>query len=403
MNRISSIFSSNIKRAYLFKFFVQFHLIGGVLIPFFTVWGRLTLAQTLLIQSWFLIWSFLLEVPTGAVSDYIGRRQSLYLAGLVGAIAVLIYSSVPVLPIFLLGEFLFAVSYALMSGADEALIYDSLKSEGKEGKIKNVLARYESAGLLALMISAPIGSFIGSVIGPRFSMMFMAIPLLLAFLVGLTLNEPLKKESRESTRYLDILQKGLKIVRERRKIQWIAIDLATVHSLSLLMIWLYQPLLMSFGVNIAWFGLIHAVSTGIQIVIMNNYPRVEKVFGGVDTLLALTSVIPGLLFILAGSTNLLPIAVFSIIFTFGFGLTRRPLVSEELNRIIPSAQRATVLSTVTILGRIFSAGLNPIVGKLADWSLPLTLVAIGGALILFSGFRQVVLSRHKASYETPLT
>src|SRR4030042_2213030 len=99
-------YSQNIRKAYLFKFLVQFHLIGGVLIPFFTDWGGLTFAQTLLIQSWFLFWTFVLEVPTGAVADYIGRKQSIYIGAGVMVLAALVYSSYPALPIFLLGEFL---------------------------------------------------------------------------------------------------------------------------------------------------------------------------------------------------------------------------------------------------------------------------------------------------------
>lgn len=390
------IFSSNIKKAYLFRFLIHFHLIGGVLVPFFTDWGGLTLTHTLFIQSWYLVWAFLLEIPTGAVADYIGRRQSLYLAGLVGTIAVLTYSSVASLPIFLLAEFLFAVSFALFSGADEAFLYDSLKADGKEKSIKKVMGRYQSFGLAALMISAPLGSFIGQSIGPRFSMMFMAIPIFLAFLVGLTLKEPPKEESHESTRYIDIVKEGLKVIKNRRKIQWIALDVAVVHSLTFIMIWLYQPLLSSLGVSIGWFGVVHAANSGIQILIMNNYHKLEKKFS-INKLLGFTAVIPGLLFILAGSTKLLPLVIFSIIFILGFGLTRRPLVAEELNQMIPSAQRATILSTLQILRKVFSAGLNPIVGKLADWSLNSTLIILGITLLIFSGFRKLVLAKYKSN------
>lgn len=385
------MFSTNIKRAYLFKFLVQFSLVGGVLIPFFTDWGGLTLAQTLLLQSWFLVWTFLLEIPTGAVADYIGRKQSLYLGALINTIAVLVYVSTPSLPIFLLAEFMWAAALALYSGADEAFIFDSLKTEGREKEMGKTIARFESAGLTALMVSAPIGSIIGSLSGPRYSMMLGAIPLTLAFFVGLTFREPPKEKSEESKRYIDILRKGIEIIKGRRKIQWIAIDLAVVHSLTFLMIWLYQPLLMSFGVDIAWFGIVAAAITGAQIIIMNNYHRIEKKIGGVNKLLGITALLSGLLFIIAGSAKLLPIAIVAIVLSLGFGLTRRPLVSTELNQMIPSAQRATILSTIMILRRMFSAGLNPIVGKLADWSLSYTFIIIGITLLVFSGFRQTLL------------
>lgn len=388
------MFPSNIKKAYLFKFLVQFHLIGGVLVPFFLDWGGINFTQILLLQSWYLIWALVLEAPTGLVADLIGRKQSLYLAGLIGALAVLVYSSVANMWIFLAGEFLFAASTAFYSGADEAFLYDSLKSEGKEGQIGKIISKFESVGLVALMISAPIGSLIASQFGPRISLMLMAIPMILAFFVGLTFKEPSNVVSKEASRIINIIKKGAEIIKGRRKIQWIAIDLGIVHSLSFLMIWLYQPLLMQFSVNIAWFGLVSAANTGAQIVIMNSYHRIEKKIGGIDRLLQITALLPGILFLIAGSIKILPIAVLAIIFSLGFGLTRRPLVSEELNQMIPSAQRATVLSALLIFRRLFSAGLNPIVGRLADWSLNNTFVILGVALLSFSLFRYLILFKY---------
>lgn len=378
----------------------MFHLFGGVLVPFFTNWGGINFTQIMLIQSWYLVWSFILEIPTGAVADYLGRKQSLFLGGLVGVIAVLVYSSTPSLTIFLLAEFLFAVSIALISGADQAFLYDSLKASKQEHKIKQTLGRFESFGLIALMVSAPIGSFIGGSIGPRFAMMFTAIPWFIAFLVGLTLVEPPKGESRETTRYLDIVKDSFKIIKGRRKIQWIGLDLAVVYSLSFLMIWLYQPLMQNLGVNIKWFGLIAAAYSGAQILVMNIFPKIEKRLN-LGKLLALTTILPGIFFIIAGTSKSLPLVIVSIILVLGLGLTRKPLITEELNMLIPSAQRATILSALTIIRRIFSAVLSPLVGNLVDWSLNSTFVIIGLTLILFSGFRHIVLANHSTFKDSP--
>ena len=61
---------------------------------------------------------------------------------------------------FLVGEFLWATSYALASGADEAFVYDSLKQMNEEGHSKKTLARFRSFELSALMVAAPVGSAI---------------------------------------------------------------------------------------------------------------------------------------------------------------------------------------------------------------------------------------------------
>ena len=103
-------FRSNLWKIYLFEFLTQFNLVSGVLVPFFTDWGNITFTQVMILQSWFMFWIFILEIPTGAFADYIGRKQSLALATLFNIVAVFIYGSIPNFYIFLLGEFLWAIS-----------------------------------------------------------------------------------------------------------------------------------------------------------------------------------------------------------------------------------------------------------------------------------------------------
>jgi len=78
-----------------------------------------------------MFWNFLLEIPTGTVADFLGRKVSLILGCMIGAVGVLIYASYPRFLVFLLAEVILAVSYTLISGADEALVYDSLKEIGQ--------------------------------------------------------------------------------------------------------------------------------------------------------------------------------------------------------------------------------------------------------------------------------
>lgn len=156
------LFSANIPKYYAFVFFREFFFFSAVLVPFFTDWAGLSLFQMTLLQSWFAGWIFLLEVPTGAIADRFGRKSSLILSGLVVAIAALIYGSIPSFPVFLLAEFLFAVSFALLSGADEAFLFDSLKLLGKEKKAKHFFGKAESFRFTGIMIAAPIGSIVAT-------------------------------------------------------------------------------------------------------------------------------------------------------------------------------------------------------------------------------------------------
>ncbi len=120
-------YKANIRKMYLFKFFIFLHFIGGVLVPFFLTWGKISFTQIMILQSVFMISMFLLEIPTGAIADYLGRKTSLIIGAIINIIAVFVYTSYPNFYVFLVGEFLWAMTWALLSGADQALVYDSLK------------------------------------------------------------------------------------------------------------------------------------------------------------------------------------------------------------------------------------------------------------------------------------
>src|SRR5512143_671262 len=106
----------SVKKYYLFQFVSGLHLIGAVLIPFFTDWGGVSIFVAQALQSWFTFCIFALELPTGVVADLVGRKYSVALGALVTALGAWGYGSVPNVAVFVIGEFLFALGVALISG-----------------------------------------------------------------------------------------------------------------------------------------------------------------------------------------------------------------------------------------------------------------------------------------------
>lgn len=194
-----------INKNYVYAFFKNFAFFSGVLVPFFTDWGHISMFQTMVLQSWFSVWVFILEIPTGAVADKIGRKHSLVMGSLTIAIATLVYGSIPSFGIFLLAEFLFAVGYALNSGADQALLYDTIKSRGREGESKQIMGRADALMLGGMMLAAPMGSLIAARFGLNAPQLATAIPMLIAAGIAWTIPEPRIHLGSESLRYLDII------------------------------------------------------------------------------------------------------------------------------------------------------------------------------------------------------
>lgn len=380
---------------YLFVFLKGFSLISAVLVPFFTDWGHITLFQVQLLQSWFMLWIFLFEVPTGAVADYFGRKYSLALGALIITFAALLYGSIPAFEVFLLAELLFAAGVALVSGADQALLYDSLKELGREKEAGKIFGRAHSISLVGMVAATPIGALLAQRFDLNAPMLFTAVPYLLAAFVAFTFKEPKVREKvSETTRYVEVIVNGFKTLKGNRVLQILAIDAIVVASSAYFVIWLYQPLLKSINFPLVYFGIGAVLLTVSEIVVANNFSLLEKISGSVYSLLRYSALLVFISFILVALIpNLATISIF-IIFAGGFGLTRLELMSAHMNKFIPSGQRATVLSSISMFRRLSLVVLNPVVGLLSDFSLTGALIFVGILpllIFLFSPLKREML------------
>jgi len=389
LRKIISKSKTTVWRFYALTFFMSFSFTASVLVPFFTEWGHISQSQVQFLQSWFMFCIFILEVPTGAVADYLGRKYSVAIGALAVTCGALLYGSIPSFTIFILAEFLFALGVALQSGADSALLYDSLKENGDEEESKTIFGRAHSIKLFAMMLGALIGSKIAATLGLNVPMIISSGSYLCGAIIALSMREPeIHSAPSESRRYIDIAFKGVKFFLSHKKLRAVALDATIVASSAYFVIWLYQPMLQQLRISIANFGIFHAGLVLCEIIIAANFINLEKLSGGPQRFLKLTALVTGLSFILVG---ILPSLTTLVIFLFcagGFGLTRLEYMQSYMNKLIPSSERATVLSAVSMFRRLALIFLNPIVGMVAEKSLRGAFFAVGllplGMLVFFS-------------------
>ena len=366
------------------------HFFGAVLVPFYTDWGGLSLAQVLYLNAWFFLCNFLFEVPTGSVADFLGRKVSLALGSLVGLGAALLYVSRPSFLVFMAAEALFAIAYTLHSGADEALAYDSLKASGQVDRAAQVLGRMESFKLGGIITGTLAGGFIASTFGLSAPMRAYVIPAALAFLLSLTLSEPAVQSPERKSRvsYTRIITEGGRYFLGHKVVLLLAVELALTHALAWGLIWLFQPLLERGGLPLRFFGVVHALSCLGQILFLGNAARLERWSGSMRRLLLGATVITGLSFLLLATTRWLPLVIGGILLGFTFSLPRIPLFSAYINHHVPSERRATVLSFVSMVRTLGIVVMNPLIGLLAEQSLSWTMALLGaGLLALAAGSR----------------
>ncbi|MFH2028396.1 MAG: MFS transporter, partial [Nanoarchaeota archaeon] len=364
------------------------HFFAGVMIPFFTIWGGITFAQVMILQSFFVFSKFALEIPTGTIADRFGRKTSIILSVIITALAVVLYATYPSFYIFLAAEFLWALGFALLSGADEALVYDSLKKIKQEKESKKIFAKLGSFELIGIMVASPIGSIIAQHIGLRYSMIFMVLPFTAAVIVASTLKEPRFKRRRE-TDYWNMMFEGVKYFKKHRILKILAFDRLSIFILSFMIIWLYQPVLQNLNIHIIYFGFVNSLMLVGEVLVINNFVKLERLSGSKKRYLLLSALISGIAFIILGLTDIPAIVVALFIVIASFGLVRDVLFKSYMNKYIESKNRATVISTVAMLGSFAIGILYPIIGYLVEWSLQYTLIIIGLMIIICAIFSKV--------------
>ncbi len=372
-------FAGNVPRLAAVRFLCWMHLMSAVIIPFFREWGRLSFVQIFGLQTWFMLMNFLMEVPTGAVADRFGRKVSVALGGFLLAAATLLYGSFPHIGVFVVGEALFAVALTLISGADEALAYDSLLACGRAAEASRVMSRLEAAKLAGILAGALSGAVVAARLGVRWPMLLQAIPMALSGVVALTLAEPPRgrEDATERAGYGRLLSGGLHHFRSAPQLRALAIDQVACATVAWLVIWLYQLQLGRVGVPLAAFGVVHAAMGLGQVLFLSRVGSIERVVGGKVRLVRLTALVPALAMLGLAATTRVSASILLIVAAATAGLGRPPLFSGPVNRLIPSERRATVLSAVSAARTLAIAIVYPIVGALLDRSLVAALLFAG--------------------------
>jgi predicted MFS family arabinose efflux permease len=327
---------------------------------------------------------FLTEVPTGIVADRIGRKRAINVA-----LGLQVLGEV----IFLLGEnyWTFALAaaigglgFAFSSGATEALMYDSLKTQGRQNEMTKAMGFLSAAKRSANLVAFSIGGiFVATLTQERFAMAIAATAsaVFAGWLVSFTLREPpVDDDDGKRKGSLTLLTDGLALLRDDRTFRrLVLLAVATVPFIDYLMN-LYQPRFVDIGVPSIWLGLALALASGLSIVGARYAYWLEARFG-TRTSLLLVTVLPGVLYLVLAAIVLPALAVLVFIVLYGSMSLKDPVFSGHLNRHIESSNRATVLSLVAMGSGIYVALLGLVIGQIAQVSLTYAFIFMGVVVI----------------------
>jgi len=150
----------NIKLAYIKNCFLSLLFFMPIWYSYETQFADLSTLMTVYAVTHMV--TIVLELPTGAMADLLGRKKTVLLGLLIAAISWLFISQAKSVTWLWYGYMINAVANALVSGSDSALHYDSLKELGKERSF----AKFSSKAGLIFRVGMIISTLIGGQIFP---------------------------------------------------------------------------------------------------------------------------------------------------------------------------------------------------------------------------------------------
>lgn len=122
--------------------------------------SNLSAAEAILLYVVYDISTTVFEVPSGYMSDRMGRRLTLLAAGLSGLSATVLFVVGQGFEQFVLANLLLGAAAAFASGTDSSLLYESLRAESREAEIEAAELKAWRFGFTALALSALTGGLL---------------------------------------------------------------------------------------------------------------------------------------------------------------------------------------------------------------------------------------------------
>jgi MFS family permease len=371
----------NIIRLYLIKTAKWFMLYMPIVVPFYESNG-LSMKDIMILQAVYSIAIVVLEVPSGYLADVIGRRKTLILGAVFGTFGFATYSFSYGFAGFLVAEIILGIGQSCISGADSAMLYDSLLEKGEEKKYTRFEGRITSLGNVAEAVAGIAGGLLAGITlrTPYFAQTFVA---LIALPAAITLVEPARKVPLIKAGLKEIIYIARFALFKDRPLRRNILFSAITGTATLTMAWFAQPFFEYTRIDIAWFGILWTTLNLTVAITSYTAHRIERKLGQRGSILLIALLIP--MGYLALSRFHLPGGLFVLYLFYLVRGYATPVLKDYINRITASSIRATVLSVRNFIIRLLFALTGPLLGWIKDvYSLPQALLLAGCIFLVIS-------------------
>ena len=338
----------------------------------------ISVTQFMLLWSLFSVTVLAFEIPTGVLADRLSRKWSMVAGAVVATLALLVFLSTSNFVLLALGYVMFGLGNALTSGADSALLYDSLKATGREDSFRRVVGTALTWQLSGQVAGPLITGVVVGLGGMSWALMAGLLLNLLSAPLAASLVDPPTFAGVRATApavgsrfagHLRHFKTSLRVMTGSRELVAIlAIGLVIFDFTELTKRPFVQPYLVSFGFSAGQIGYLYSLFVAVAAVVARVSHRLDEAFGGDERKLITITVAVGICGVLAlvqATATWVAVAAVFVMFSLDWGL-REPLIQTSLNRRVPSEHRAACLSVANMTFSFVTIFTGPFFGFLVD-------------------------------------
>ncbi len=356
--------------------------------------GGLTNVEAFAANAIYTLGLVLFEIPTGMVADTWGRRASYLLGAAIQLVGNLLYfwmwyTHGPFWG-WALASLLLGFGYTFFSGALEAWLVDALRHAGYDGELDGIFATNQIVTGIAMLVGTIAGGFVAQAAALGTPYLVRAALQLVSFGVAFVIMKDLGFTRDRTTHGLAQIKAlataGWRYGFKNPPVRWVLLAAPFYLGTGIYGFYAAQPYLLDLFGDKQAIGIAGIAAAGIGVTQAAGgfaMPYLRRLFTRRTHVLLASAALTAVSLVLIGLVQVFAVVVVLLVTWAIAFAAATPVRQAYINALIPSSERATVLSFDSMVTSTGGVAFQPLLGRIADTAgYPASYLASGAIAIV---------------------